>query len=118
MGRIHSNKIAEKRKEKKKLRLKRREQVVNLPSKKTNVPHFRQRLGISLLEPEEGQNPNCPHGPCLLFTDGKTKWFGCAVYRSEDFCKYRVNVLDDEQLEYKDAKPAKFEYGNGILSQM
>jgi hypothetical protein len=116
MGRMHRVKIAAKRKEKKKLKLKRKDQTVPTPNK-TTVPHFRQRLGISLLEPT-GPIPNCAHGPCLLFTDGKSKWFGCAVYRSEDLCKYKVNISDDDQLEYKDAKPIKFEYGNGILSQM
>jgi len=53
-----------------------------------------------------------------LFTDGDEKWFSCAVYRTEDLCKYKIVIPDSGTYEYEDAKPMKFEYGDGILSKI
>lgn len=53
-----------------------------------------------------------------MFADKNNKWFGCAVYRSEDLCNYKIILGDDDSFNHIDAKPLKFEYGDGILSKM
>jgi len=124
MGKMHTKIVADKRKEKKRIRLRKKAQSISAGTIKAidtvqKVPAIRQRSGISLMDaPEKDRIPNCPHGPCLLFTDGNEKWFSCAVYRTGDLCKYKVFLSDTNTYEYKDGKPVKFEYGDGILSKI
>lgn len=132
---MHTKLITQKRKDRKRLKLKKAAEnqgIVPKPKNSDEVPALRQRTGITVLDAKEGQIPNCPHGflllkknnyfkflgPCLLFTDGNEKWFSCAVYRSPDLCKYKIIVPDDGNFEFKDARPIKFTYGDGILSKM
>lgn len=117
MGKLHNRLISQKREKKKRLR-RVNDKDINAQERFEVVSNLRRRAGIRLVEPKSSQIPNCPHGPCLLFTNGKSKWFGCAVYRSYELCRYRVDVLKDETFDYEDAKPIKFKYGDGILSAM
>ncbi|KAI6241175.1 hypothetical protein M3Y99_00340400 [Aphelenchoides fujianensis] len=87
------------------------------------VVEFRKREGSSCSIPEdEGlEVPECPHGPCLFFTNGQERWFSCAVYRADDLCNYRVDVpvgQSAEDFEFEDARPASFTYGRGNLAEL
>ncbi|KAI6178350.1 hypothetical protein M3Y98_00491300 [Aphelenchoides besseyi] len=86
---------------------------------KPSTSDFKDREGIALLDPGELPIPSCSHGPCLLFGNNHDRWFSCAVYRTRELCNYRVDVSkDDDEFEYKNVKPLKFNYGQGTLSEI
>ncbi|CAD5214022.1 unnamed protein product [Bursaphelenchus xylophilus] len=128
MGKLHGKLIREKRQAKKQAQKeKARRGVVPIVKKKQENPNvvenlkkipkvddLRERKGIKCIEPEkEMKIPKCPHGPCLLFTDGQKKWFGCSIYRSKDLCNYQVDVPATLKYEFEDAKPLNYPYGYG-----
>jgi hypothetical protein len=66
MGRKHTEKVTLKRKEKKRIQLKKAANS-NLVAKKKSedVPALRQRAGITVVDAEDEMIPSCPHG--MLF---------------------------------------------------
>ncbi|MFH4981355.1 hypothetical protein AB6A40_008064 [Gnathostoma spinigerum] len=66
------------------------------------VPSFRLRSNLRIVDPVGVEVPTCPHGPCLLFacqssegTEGK--FFACSVYR-DGTCQFRSAITSNGSL--------------------
>ncbi|KAK6016073.1 hypothetical protein OSTOST_18448, partial [Ostertagia ostertagi] len=75
-----------------------------------------RKRGTFIVLPTSGCNtiPNCNHGPCLLFGERengsiKSRYFACAVYRSDaTACPFKAIVDDDLNIVREEAGPSKY----------
>ncbi|CAD5209002.1 unnamed protein product [Bursaphelenchus okinawaensis] len=123
MGKLHGKLIRERRKAKKLIQKEKQSKgklpVVRKTSKQievkaTKVGNIRERKGIRCIQPDEAMKvPKCPHGPCLLFTDGIENWFSCSIYRANELCNYRVTITEGGTHDFEDALQIVYTYGLG-----